>query len=443
MDSSKTEEVYELIPSAKRLIKSLRDIGYDFSTAVADIVDNSIEANASRVDINVIFNGDKSFVRICDNGKGMDSSELREAMRYGSERAYHVEDLGKFGLGLKTASMSQCQCFSIASRKDKSKEIVSYTWDLDHIEKTNKWAIFNPHNEKLLHLLNEPLKGQTGTVIVWERLDRVLGYKHPYSEQARKKLNSMCRDLEEYLAMVFHKFLSNRVPNKKLEIYINTNKINPWDPFARDEPNTKKRPAIKIDLEHEGIEGELILQPYILPTKSEFSSLSAFNKYAGPANWNFQQGFYIYRSNRMIQSGGWCGLRSSDEHTKLCRIELSFSPKFDNAFKINVAKMRIQLPTQIRDLIEETIASIVKLARDYYDGKVNIPPKKTNNPPRSSQSGTSKDSNLTLPSPNSNFNKNEQKYFTIDEIENKAIEVSTINEKPVISNVFQKIRKVL
>ena len=109
-------EAHELIPSAKRLIKSLRDIGYNFSTAVADLVDNSIEAGATRIDISVEFEGDNSFVRISDNGKGMTADELKEAMRYGSERAYNEEDLGKFGLGLKTASMSQCQCFYVASR---------------------------------------------------------------------------------------------------------------------------------------------------------------------------------------------------------------------------------------------------------------------------------------------------------------------------------------
>src|SRR3954468_280535 len=106
----------ELIPSAKRLIRSLRDMGYDFAQAVADVVDNSIEAGASLVAIDVEFDGDDSFVRIADDGKGMTADELREAMRYGAEREYDEDDLGKFGLGLKTASMSQCQRLSVASR---------------------------------------------------------------------------------------------------------------------------------------------------------------------------------------------------------------------------------------------------------------------------------------------------------------------------------------
>jgi signal transduction histidine kinase len=107
----------EVIPSARRLIRSLRDMGYDFAQAVADIVDNSVEARATVVAIDVEFDGDDSWVRIRDNGKGMKPDELREAMRYGAERVYDTDDLGKFGLGLKTASMSQCECLTISTRR--------------------------------------------------------------------------------------------------------------------------------------------------------------------------------------------------------------------------------------------------------------------------------------------------------------------------------------
>src|SRR3989338_8086844 len=276
--------VQEVIPSAKRLIKSLRDIGYDFSTAVADLVDNLIEVD-----------GDNSFVRISDNGKGMTVDELKEAMRYGAERLYSEEDLGKFGLGLKTASMSQCQCFYVASRTiEEINFIPAFCWDLAHIEKTNKWEIIEPKDKEILTLLRDPLNEHIGTVVLWKRVDRMLGFKHPYGEPARKKLISMCRELETYLAMVFHKFLAHETGRAPLEIYLNFNKIEPWDPFARGEPK-----------------------------KEECSSQNSFRRTSGPANWNQQQGFYIYRADRLIQSGGWCGIRTSDEHTKLSRIEIS------------------------------------------------------------------------------------------------------------------------
>jgi DNA topoisomerase VI subunit B len=153
-----TAKGHELIPSAKRLIMSLRDMGYDFSQAVADIVDNSIEAHSTVVAIDIEFDGDDSWVRISDNGKGMKPEALREAMRYGAERDYDQDDLGKFGLGLKTASMSQCQCLSVASRWNRERsDIVAYSWDLEHIEKTNRWEILPLERNGIGPAIRQPL----------------------------------------------------------------------------------------------------------------------------------------------------------------------------------------------------------------------------------------------------------------------------------------------
>jgi hypothetical protein len=359
----------EVIPSAKRIIKSLRDLGYDFSQAVADIIDNSIEADATVVEVKVEFDGDDSWVRISDNGNGMKPDQLQEAMRYGSERDYDSDDLGKFGLGLKTASMSQCQRLSVASRTSNRKDMVAYSWDLDHIEKTNRWEILPVGPGALWRTLLHPIKDRSGTVVLWQRLDRVLGFKHPYGEAARKRLSQMCRDLEVHLAMVFHRFLSGELPGKKLRILLNGHEIKPWDPFCKREPKTRKLPPIRLKVEHEGRAGKVVVVPFILPNQESFSTPDAFRHASGPANWNQQQGFYIYRAGRMIQSGGWSNLHAPDEHMKLARIALSFSPELDEAFKINVAKMRVQLPAQIRDAVKDAIAPVRKLAREVYDRK--------------------------------------------------------------------------
>jgi len=282
---------HEVIPSAKKLIKSLRDIGYDFAAAVADLVDNSIEAGASLVAIDIEFDGDDSWVRIADNGKGMTPPQLREAMRFGSEREYADEDLGKFGLGLKTASLSQCRQLSVASRTNPDRaDIAAYCWDMEHIEKTNRWEILPLDRSGLGPAIRQPLKDTPGTVVLWERLDRIMGYKHPYGEAARKKLSGLCREVEEHLAMVFHRFLSGSNPKKKLKILLNNNEIKPWDPFARNEPKIKKLSSIPVGLEHEGVHGIVELQPYVLPHQKDFSSPEAFKRASGPKNWNRQQG---------------------------------------------------------------------------------------------------------------------------------------------------------
>jgi hypothetical protein len=357
----------ELIPSARRLIRSLRDVGYDFSAAIADLIDNSIEAGATLVTIDIEFDGDKSWVCIADNGKGMTAGELKEAMRYGSDREYTEADLGKFGLGLKTSSLSQCQRLTVASRTNSSGAgSQAFCWDLDHVEKTNRWTLLPIKVSDLDPSTRRRLRKGTGTIVLWQRLDRILGYNHPYGEFARKRLLSMCRDAEEHLGMVFHRFLSGQVANKQVTILINGNQIEPWDPFAPTEQKTKKLKQATIKVEHEGVIGKVTLQPYVLPHQDDFSSPAAFKNASGPSNWNQQQGFYVYRSGRMIQSGGWCRLRTADEHTKLARVALSFSPKLDEAFKINVAKMRVQLPASARDQIAELLKPVIKLAQDTY-----------------------------------------------------------------------------
>jgi len=463
----------EMIPSARRLIKSLRDMGYDFASAVADLVDNSIEAHATLVAIDVEFDGDNSWVRIADNGIGMSAAQLREAMRYGAEREYEKDDLGKFGLGLKTASLSQCQRLSVASRINPLRaDIAAYCWDMAHIEKTNRWEILPLVRNGLGPAIREPLKDTTGTVVLWQRLDRILGCKHPYGETARKRLSLVCREIEEHIAMVFHRFLTNETPRERLIILLNGNVIKPWDPFARSEKKTKALSLITLKLEHEGVSGEIKLEPFVLPHQDDFSSPEAFKQASGPANWNQQQGFYIYRAGRLIQSGGWCRLRTIDEHTKLARIALSFSPALDEAFKINVAKMRVQLPTQLRDQIEQAIRPLVKIARDAYDRPSSrhsgtpmtqpiIEPK---TPMTSTSTGLGQTTEINTANPSQNSaalsaiqklwtvaEANQaysvqgsaaptgiQRLWTVDELHSRLEEIAEPNERPIISKVFKR-----
>lgn len=358
----------EVIPAARRLIGSLRDMGYDFATAVADLVDNSIEADATVVTIDIEFEGEHSWVRISDNGNGMSPAALREAMRYGSSRAYTANDLGKFGLGLKVASLSQCQRLTVASRKNRERfEFTAYCWDLRHIEKTNRWELVPVTEEAAGPSALAPLKYSPGTVVLWQRLDRILSYEQPDGESARRRLASMCREVEGHLAAVFHRFLSGEVFGRpRLGIVLNGHHVEPWDPFARDERATKPLDPVSIQVTHAGIGGKLKLEPFVLPHQSDFSSPESFKRASGPANWNQQQGFYVYRADRLIQSGGWCRVRTIDEHTKLARVAMSFSPELDDAFRVNVAKMRVQLPTGMREPIIEAISSVTKLANDRY-----------------------------------------------------------------------------
>lgn len=437
----------EVIPSAKRLIKSLRDMGYDFAQAIADVVDNSIEADATMVAIDVEFDGDDSWVRIADNGCGMKPEQLREAMRYGAERGYDEDDLGKFGLGLKTASMSQCQRLSVASRWNKERaNIAAYAWDLDHIEKTNRWEILPLERGGLRPAIRQPLKDTRGTVVLWERLDRILGYKHPYGEMARKRLSQTCREIELHLGMVFHRFLTGDVGGRKLKLLLNGNPVAPWDPFCRDQPRTKALTPVTIRVEHEGVSGEVRFEPYVLPHQDDFTPPDAFERASGPAKWNQQQGFYIYRAGRMIQSGSWSNLRASDEHTKLARVAVSFSPALDEAFKINVAKMRVQLPALIRDEVRDATAPVIKLAREAYDRKQGKSPstatRSTSNSARSYPTAATSNSHVAEPKSGGGFSEGKNdRLLTLKQWSEQLFAVATAEERPVIEAVVGRLAK--
>lgn len=367
-------EKLEVIPSASKLVNSLRNIGYEFTTAIADLVDNSLEANATSVKIDVEFLGENSFIRIADNGKGMNIEELREAMRLGSHHDFEKEDdLGKFGLGLKTASFSQCRSFIVASRSEKNrKNINAFGWDLDEIEYSDKWEITKIDPGTLKDLIDHHLSDGPGTVVVWRKLDRILNMKYPDGEVAKKRLGSMCGELEDHLRMVFHRFLNGEVPGRTLRIYINNRKVLPWDPYCRQEENTQLFDSVKLDLNNNGKVGSITLQPYVLPHEKKFSSKDAFIEASGPKKWNRQQGFYIYRSNRMIQCGGWAGIRTIDEHLKLARISLDFTSYLDDYFNLNISKMQVKLPQDVKDQINEALNQVVKQANLTYRKKTEL-----------------------------------------------------------------------
>lgn len=379
----------EVIPSARRLIRSLRDVGYDLKHAVADIIDNSIAAKASAVAIDMRFEGKESWLRIADNGKGMSGSSITEAMRFGTERDYEADELGKFGLGLKTASLSQCSRLTVGSRTSTSTRRTEVRqWDLAHVESTNRWEIIDVPPEDRPQPLVEPLKNGSGTVILWELLDRVLGYKIPWGDHARNGFFRLAEELDLHLGMVFHRFLSGEARRKKkLTITINGTKIDPWDPFARAEKHTISIPRREFDIAGDEGVGIVGYSPYILPPQERFSSLAAFNRNAGPSKWNYQQGFYIYRADRMIQSGGWSYMRTADEHTKLARVALDFWPDLDSAFELNVAKARVNLPTDLRTKLQTHVEQLVKQARQVYSSHASPGGSSTKSSPGASARG--------------------------------------------------------
>jgi len=355
------------IPSAARLISSMRDLGYEFSDAVAEIVDNSIQAGANVIQVNLQFDGYESYLTVLDNGVGMTPAEIREAMRFGSMRDYEQDDLGKFGLGLKTSSLSQCDSLTVSSRNSQKKvQIHSYSWDMDHINRVDQWEILPIEADELLNPVVEHLYSTTGTAVTWERLNRLLNFQYPAGGRAENDFKRLIQELKISLGSTFHRYLTGEQRSKKVMIFVNGDLVEPWDPFCRAEKNTLELESFSIPISMDGRKGLVKFRPFVLPAQSQFSSSSAHLRAGGPAKWNKQQGFYIYRSGRLLQSGGWCGLRTSDEHSKLARVLVEIPAGFDDLFKVNISKMKINFPRGLREETIHKLAPTLKKANDSY-----------------------------------------------------------------------------
>ena len=354
----------ELAPSAARLTGSLRDIGYDLESAIADLVDNSVTAGARNVSVWMRFDGRDSWICIADDGRGMTRSELVEGLRFGSRRTYGDGDLGRFGLGLKTASISQCRRLTVFTRRSRERRrVTALELDLSHIERVDRWEILEPLPDRMTDVATEFVSRRPGTVVLWRDLDRVIDMSKPDSGWNRRRLELYAESVSRHLGMVFHRFLEGSVADRPaLSISVIGVQVESWNPFAPAEA-TRALGGIRLTVAGGS---EVAIRRFVLPARDEFSSPEEFERLAGPRKWNRQQGFYVYRADRMIQSGGWCGLRAADEHTKLARVSLDFPTSVDPDFKIDVSKMRVVLPPEVKTLLVQPINELVQLADARY-----------------------------------------------------------------------------
>ena len=337
-----SEEI-EVLPDPKRLIEGLRDTGYEFNTAVADIIDNSIAADATVVDLKVDMDyRGNVIVSIADNGYGMNRDELINAMKYGSDHRPSPASLGKFGLGLKTASTAFCRKLSVISRSD-NEPAMQATWDLDHVARARKWELrlsSDPDEEAVSHL-ESVSPGKAGTVVVWGNIDRLMKtYQDPGGAHARNALRKIINGLKEHTSMVYQRFLDpddRRAYN--VMIHINGERITAWDPFCVDKSDLVGDQTITVET-GTGKEAEFSVKAYILPRKEEFDSEESAK--AAKLS-NERQGIYIYRENRLIHDADWLRMYSKEPHGTLLRVEFSFDHKLDEAFHIDVKKSQIIL----------------------------------------------------------------------------------------------------
>jgi hypothetical protein len=350
-------------------MSSLRDIGYDLPSAVADLVDNAIDANSSRVAIEIVADGPDSWLRVNDDGLGISAARLDEAMRYGTHTDYAPRSLGHFGLGLKTASLSQCRRLTVASRERDAKRTSIRRWDLDEVLKRDAWTLERLPARDAPDRLRGPIdQVGHGTVVLWENLDRMLP-RRPTAGMTERVLRTATGEIRDHLAMVFHRFLDGEAydDRQRLELTLNGETVEAWDPFARSEPQTRALP--RQILEYEESDGRTIaieVHPYVLPAQQHFSSVEAHRRAGGPQRWNRHQGLYIYRRDRLIQAGGWSRLRTLDEHAKLARMAIDLPIDAEDRFAVDVAKMRVSIPEELRHGLRAVASGAVAVAQERY-----------------------------------------------------------------------------
>jgi hypothetical protein len=346
-------------PYAPTLIESTRAIGYTLESAIADIVDNSVSASASCSEIFFFPIGD-AYIAILDNGYGMNADELEAAMRYGSQSPNDkraATDLGRFGLGLKTASLSQCRTLTVISKKDGNIE--ARCWDIDHVIKCEEWSLIILETEEEINAIpciNNLRELENGTLVVWQNLDRLKIGELNFDRSMGRKMD----DVRSHLSLVFHRYLSGESGLKKLEIKMNGALIDYADPFLM-----RRNTQVMAD-EELFIEGiKVVVRPYILPHISNLSA-DEIKKLGGKEGLRKSQGFYVYRNKRLLVWGTWFRMMRQGELSKLARVQVDIPNDLDGLWTLDIKKSTAVPPEIVRTNLESIIGRLAERSKQTW-----------------------------------------------------------------------------
>ena len=364
-------------PRADILVESTRSIGYTFESALADIIDNSIGNGATHIDVR-FSSIDPRYIAILDDGCGMTPDELIIAMRYGSKNVNDQRaesDLGRFGLGLKTASLSQCRKLTVISKKNNV--ISAASWDLDFIIEQQGWSlkvydydeIVNQYNKAIPGILEQLNAYETGTIVIWENFDKMLEGASEPDTLFDEKI-SIARS---HLELIYHNFL-DKTSKSPIEIRFNYLPLAAKDPFLTKHPGTQPLSEEYINLEGHNIK----VKPYLLPYINKLSP-SDIELLGTLDDLRNKQGIYVYRNNRLIIWGTWFRLDTKNELNKLARIRVDIPNSLDHIWDIDIKKSTASLPNSIKQNLKFIVIRAIgsservyihqgnKLINDEYD----------------------------------------------------------------------------
>lgn len=373
---SQEEKVYKinmnattvnLVPDAHLLMGSLRSVGYKPETAIADIIDNSISAGAKQIIIKFHWNGDRSYIIISDNGRGMYKQDLINSMKIGSadpKTERPTDDLGRFGMGMKTASFSLGKKLTVITKKDGV--YANACWDLDYIAnlKTGAWPLIIKDESELKTWCEYLDECKCTTALLIEDLDRLVSMHEASQEKAKFNFYKTINTVSSHLGLIFHRFILD----DGLQIVINGTPVNAWDPFVLSNSATQELAEESYANDNDRNK-TVYIQPYVLPHKTKFTSEAEFNEAGGPHGWPLHQGIYLYRNRRLIIYGTWFNILRKEPAFNLARIKLDITSASDKDWKIDIKKSSASLPLYVHDLIEKTVELCTETSAKVYNSR--------------------------------------------------------------------------
>ncbi|WP_370855629.1 ATP-binding protein [Parasutterella sp.] len=342
-------EKYSLPPNAESLCNSMRALGYSFQAAVADVIDNSIAAGATKIELisPPIKDPDTAYLAILDNGHGMNRQELIKAMQLACKNPSQKRednDLGRFGLGLKTASLSQCRELIVISLKNGAINIAS--WDLDEIKREQDWTLLllDKEETEFQQIISQLKKYSSGTAVIWRRFDR-LRTDTGFFETAFREYLSLTA---EHLSLVFHRFLEGETKIPRISMELNGTRIKPKDPFIKSSLSSVQNVPIYIRQgKKPDFKDSVVVKSHTLPEQSMLTESDKKKMGLSGRTLSEDQGFYIYRRGRLIHWGGWLGLRKMTQASKLCRVQVDVPASLDHYWLLDIKKSRAVPPKEV------------------------------------------------------------------------------------------------
>jgi hypothetical protein len=362
-------------PNPEYLIKSIAEQGYSLESSLADLMDNSISAKANKIEVLIKMEQEPFTLFIADNGNGMDEETLKASMQFPSnspEEARNVLDLGRFGLGMKTASFSQTRCFTVLSRKKGTENYCGRTWDVNYLKRIGKWRLIVNTPEEIITLIQQYRLVSEGhlnrfedfdanTIVVWKGLYKFENYLEEDNRQSalKKQITEVTSD---YLSLVFHRYMERKA--NPLEIRINNNLISPFNPFPTSISDFRP-----IEYKQKNFSTDIIkIEGFVLPSRSIDESQNISIWTTKNRSLMDMEGIYIYRADRLIHFGGWNGLIKKAPRLQLARLRVDIGNSVDHLLHLNVSKSQIEIPHDLTAAFEKYIDELKTQAeREFFN----------------------------------------------------------------------------